>query len=38
MKRVVDSGVLGEMLHIEGHFSNENASRKLQFGWRESPR
>jgi len=37
MKRVVDSGVLGELLHIEGHFSNENASRKLQFGWRESP-
>jgi predicted dehydrogenase len=37
LKRVVDSGVLGEMLHIEGHFSNENASRKLQFGWRESP-
>ena len=37
IKRVVDSGVLGELLHIEGHFSNENASRKLQFGWRESP-
>jgi len=36
LKRVVDSGVLGELLHIEGHFSNENASRKLQFGWRES--
>jgi len=37
MKKVVDSGVLGEILHVEGHFSNENASRKLQFGWRESP-
>ena len=29
--------VVGEILHVEGHFSNENASRKLQFGWRESP-
>jgi predicted dehydrogenase len=37
LKRVVDSGALGELLHIEGHFSNENASKKLQFGWRESP-
>ena len=37
MKRVVDSGVLGEVLHVEGHFSNENASKKLQYGWRESP-
>jgi len=37
LKRVVDSGVLGEVLHIEGHFSNENASKKLQYGWRESP-
>jgi predicted dehydrogenase len=37
LKRVVDSGVLGELLHVEGHFSNENASRKLHYGWRESP-
>ena len=37
MKRVVDSGALGEVLHVEGHFSNENASKKLQYGWRESP-
>ena len=37
LKRVVDSGVLGEVLHIEGHFSNENASKKLQYSWRESP-
>ena len=37
MKRVVDSGVLGEVLHVEGHFSNENASNKLHHGWRESP-
>jgi len=37
LKRVVDSGVLGEILHVEGHFSNENASKKLHHGWRESP-
>jgi predicted dehydrogenase len=37
LKRVVDSGVLGEILHIEGHFSNDNASRNLHHGWRESP-
>ena len=37
LKRVVDSGVLGELLHVEGHFSNENASNKLHYGWRESP-
>lgn len=36
LKRVVDSGVLGELLHVEGHFSNENASNKLHHGWRES--
>lgn len=37
LKRVVDSGVLGEVLHVEGHFSNENASNRLHHGWRESP-
>ena len=37
LKRVVGSGVLGELLHVEGHFSNENASNKLHYGWRESP-
>ncbi len=37
LKRVVDSGVLGEVLHVEGHFSNENSSKKLHYGWRESP-
>ena len=37
LKRVVDSGVLGEVLHVEGHFSNQNARRNLHAGWRESP-
>jgi predicted dehydrogenase len=37
LKRVVDGGVLGEILHVEGHFSNENANNKLHHGWRENP-
>jgi predicted dehydrogenase len=36
MKRVVASGTLGEILHIEGHFSNE-MSRIVHPAWRESP-
>ena len=37
LKRVVASGELGEILHVEGHYSNENSS-KLFAGWRDSPR
>jgi predicted dehydrogenase len=33
---VVKSGQLGEILHIEGHYSNEN-SRSLFAGWRALP-
>jgi predicted dehydrogenase len=36
LKRVVDSGSLGDLLHIEGHNSNENSNR-VQGGWRLSP-
>lgn len=36
LKRVVESGELGEVLHVEGHFSNDNA-RKFSISWRESP-
>ncbi|MCC6535638.1 MAG: Gfo/Idh/MocA family oxidoreductase [Burkholderiales bacterium] len=36
LKRIVDSGSLGDILHIEGHFSNET-TRKFYAGWRESP-
>jgi predicted dehydrogenase len=36
LKRIVDSGSLGELLHIEGHNSNENSNR-VQGGWRLSP-
>ena len=37
LKRVVDSGALGDLLHVEGHFSNQNARKNLHAGWRESP-
>ncbi len=36
LKRVVESGELGQVLHVEGHFSNEHA-RSMHRGWRESP-
>jgi predicted dehydrogenase len=36
LKRVVAEGRLGEILHVEGHFSNE-VSRRFHAGWRESP-
>jgi predicted dehydrogenase len=36
LKRVVASGALGDILHIEGHFSNE-ISRSVHPAWRESP-
>ncbi|MCC7486195.1 MAG: Gfo/Idh/MocA family oxidoreductase [Burkholderiales bacterium] len=34
LKRVVESGELGEILHVEGHFSNET-TRNFYAGWRE---
>ena len=36
LKRMVEAGTLGEILHIEGHFSNES-TRKFYAGWREDP-
>src|SRR5882672_9101858 len=36
LRRVVAGGELGEILHVEGHYSNENSS-KLFAGWRDSP-
>jgi len=36
LRRVVASGVLGRIMHIEGHYSNENSG--LHFSaWRDSP-
>src|SRR5690348_4382550 len=37
MKRIVAEGILGEVLHIEGNFSNEHSTR-VKGGWRDDPR
>src|SRR5262249_51177203 len=37
MKRIVATGALGEILHIEGNFSNEHSTR-VKGGWRDDPR
>jgi predicted dehydrogenase len=36
LKRVVAGGELGDILHVEGHFSNES-TRNFYAGWRELP-
>jgi len=36
LKRVVDSGAIGNVMHIEGHFSNEHSTR-VSGGWRDDP-
>jgi predicted dehydrogenase len=36
LKRVVAGGGIGEVLHIEGHFSNEHSTR-VTGGWRDDP-
>ncbi|HEY4636482.1 MAG TPA: Gfo/Idh/MocA family oxidoreductase, partial [Rhodospirillales bacterium] len=38
LKRLVDGGMLGDILHIEGHFSNEHSTRVVGGGWRDDPR
>jgi predicted dehydrogenase len=37
LKGVVDNGTIGDILHIEGHFSNEHSTR-VRGGWRDDPR
>jgi predicted dehydrogenase len=37
LKRLVATGTLGDVLHIEGHFSNEHSTR-VKGGWRDDPR
>jgi predicted dehydrogenase len=37
LKRVVADGTIGEVLHIEGNFTNEHSTRVLG-GWRDDPR
>jgi predicted dehydrogenase len=36
LARLVSSGELGELMHIEGHFSNEHSTR-VAGGWRDDP-
>jgi len=37
LKRVVASGSIGEVLHVEGNFTNEHSTR-VKGGWRDDPR
>ncbi len=37
LKALVDGGSLGEIVHIEGHFSNDHSTR-VAGGWRDDPR
>jgi predicted dehydrogenase len=37
LKRVVANGTLGDILHVEGNFSNEHSTR-VTGGWRDDPR
>ena len=37
LERTVTGGVLGDILHIEGHFCNEHSTR-VSGGWRDDPR
>jgi predicted dehydrogenase len=40
LKRIVDGGTLGDILHVEGHFSNEHSIPVLPLlsrGWRDDP-
>ena len=36
LRKVVDSGVLGRLLHVEGHYSNENTGKHFS-SWRTNP-
>jgi predicted dehydrogenase len=38
LKRVVADSTIGDVLHIEGHFSNEHSTRVVGGGWRDDPR
>lgn len=37
LKRAVAAGVIGEVLHVEGNFTNEHSTR-VKGGWRDDPR
>ena len=37
VREMIERGSLGEVLHIEGHFSNENSNNVLPNSWRDHP-
>lgn len=37
VREMVEGGGLGEILHIEGHFSNENSNHVVAGSWRDLP-
>jgi predicted dehydrogenase len=37
LKEIVANGILGSVVHVEGHFCNEHSTRVLG-GWRDDPR
>jgi len=37
LRQVVERGEIGEILHIEGHYSNEHSTRTAPGGWRDDP-
>ena len=37
LKRLVAEGIIGDVLHIEGNFTNEHSTR-VKGGWRDDPR
>jgi predicted dehydrogenase len=38
LRRAIDDGVLGDVLHVEAHFSNEHSTRVIGGGRRDDPR
>lgn len=37
VRELAQSGALGEILHVEGHFSNEHSNNVLPDSWRDKP-
>jgi predicted dehydrogenase len=37
LRRVIAEGLIGEVLHVEAHFSNEHSTRVIPGGWRDDP-
>lgn len=38
LKQLVATGALGDIIHIEAHYSNEHSTRVIGGGWRDDPR